>query len=62
MQRESIRDEEPMVDTWAEMKKVMRKRYVPSSFDMDLKLKLQILSQGSKGVDEYYKEMEILII
>ena len=51
-----------MVDTWVEMKKVMRKRYVPSSFDMDLKLKLQILSQGSKGVDEYYKEMEILII
>ncbi|XP_027912219.1 uncharacterized protein LOC114171289 [Vigna unguiculata] len=62
LQRQRIRDEEPLVDTWGEMKKVMRKRYVPSSFHRDLKLKLQRLSQGSKGVDEYYKEMEILII
>jgi len=29
---------------------------------MDLKLKLQRLSQGNKGVDIYYKEMEIFII
>lgn len=51
-----------MVDTWAKMKRVMRKQYVPSSLHKDLKLKLQRLSQGSKGVEEYYKEMEILII
>jgi len=62
LQRERIGDEEPMVDTWAYMKRVMRKRYIPSSFHRDLKLKLQRLSQGNKGVDEYYKEMEILII
>jgi len=51
-----------MVDNWAEMKRIMRKQYVPSSFHMDLKLKLQRLSQGSKGVEEYYKEIKILII
>jgi len=62
LQRERIRDEESMVDTWTKMKRVMRKQYVPSSFNKDLKLKQQRLSQGSKGVDEYYKEMEILII
>lgn len=62
LQRERIRDEEPMVDTWTEMKRIMRKRYIPSSFHRDSKLKLQKLSQGSKGVEEYYKEMEVLII
>ena len=35
----------------------MRKQYVPSSFYEDLKLKLQRFSQGSKGMEEYYKEM-----
>ncbi|XP_027912791.1 uncharacterized protein LOC114188764 [Vigna unguiculata] len=62
LQRQRIRDEEPLVDTLDEMKRVKRKWYVPSSFHRDLKLKLQRHSQGSKGVDEYYKEMEILII
>ena len=32
------------------------------SFHRDLKLKLQRFSQGSKGMEEYYKVMEILII
>ncbi|KAK7379836.1 hypothetical protein VNO78_34256 [Psophocarpus tetragonolobus] len=62
LQRERIRNEEPRVDTWAEMKKIMRRQYIPSSFHRDIKLKLQKLSQGSKGVEEYYKEMEMLII
>ncbi|KAK7376004.1 hypothetical protein VNO78_35080 [Psophocarpus tetragonolobus] len=62
LQRERIRYEEPRVDTWAEMKRIMRRRYIPSSFHRDIKLKLQKLSQGSKGVEEYYKEMEMLII
>ena len=44
LQRERIRDEEALVDTWDEMKRVMRKRYVRSSFHRDLKLKLQRLS------------------
>jgi len=29
---------------------------------MDLKLKLQRISQRSKGLEEYYKEIEILTI
>ncbi|XP_027348787.1 uncharacterized protein LOC113860563, partial [Abrus precatorius] len=56
------RNEEPLVDTWVEMKRIMRKRYVPTSYSRDLKFKLQKLSQGSKGVEEYYKEMEVLMI
>ena len=50
------------METWVEMKWIMRKRYVPASYTRDLKFKLQNLSQGSKGVEEYYKEMKVLMI
>ena len=61
-QRERARNEEPLVETWVEMKKIMRKRYVLASYTRDLKFKLLKLSQGSKGVEEYYKEMEVHMI
>ena len=35
---------------------------MPTSYPRDLKFKLPKLSQGSKGVEEYYKEMEVLMI
>ena len=50
------------METWVEMKRIMRKRYVPASYIRDLKFKLQKFSQGSKGVEEYYKEMELFMI
>ncbi|XP_057450484.1 uncharacterized protein LOC130742400, partial [Lotus japonicus] len=40
----------------------MRKRYVPSSHARDVKFKLQKLTQGSKSVEEYYKELEVLML
>lgn len=62
LQKKRARNEEPMVDTWTEMKKIMRKRYVPASYSRDLKFKLQKLTQGNKGVEEYFKEMDVLMI
>lgn len=62
LQKERVRNEEPMVDTWTEMKKIMRKQYVPASYSRDLKFKLQKLTQGNKGVEEYFKEMDVLMI
>jgi hypothetical protein len=50
------------IDTWAEMKKVMRRHFVPSSYQRDLHNRLQNLRQGTKSVDDYYKEMELLLI
>lgn len=56
------RNREPRIDTWEEMKAVMRRRFVPTHYYRDLHLKLQSLRQGSKSVEDYYKEMEIALI
>lgn len=56
------RSGEPPIQTWQEMKAVMRRRFVPSHYYRDLFTKLQTLNQGSRSVDEYFKEMEIAMI
>ena len=50
------------INTWAEMKRVMRRRFVPSSYQRDLRNRLQTLRQGSKSIDDYFKEMELLLV
>ena len=44
------------------MKEVMRARFVPTHYNRDFFKKLQLLKQGTKSVEEYYKEMEIAMI
>ncbi|KAF7832640.1 hypothetical protein G2W53_014973 [Senna tora] len=56
------RNFERPIDNWEDMKSVLRRRFVPSHYYRDLHLKLQNLKQGSKSVEEYYKEMEIAMI
>jgi hypothetical protein len=56
------RNRERPIDTWEEMKVVMRKRFVPSYYYRELYKKLQGLRQGSRSVEDYYKEMEIAMI
>ena len=50
------------INTWEEMKQVMRRRFVPSSYQRDLCNRLQMLKQGKRSVEEYYKEMELLLV
>ena len=50
------------IKTWDEMKAVMRRRFVPSHYYKDLYQNLQSLTQGSKSIEDYHKEMEITII
>ena len=54
-----IRNREPAMETWEEMKRVMQKRFVPTYYYWELYNKLQNLRQGSHSVEEYYKEMEV---
>jgi hypothetical protein len=48
--------------SWKSMKDLMRHRFVPEHYKRDMYNKLQQLTQGTKSVDEYYKEMELLMI
>jgi hypothetical protein len=56
------RNNERPVETWAELKAIMRRRFVPSHFYRDLYQKLQNLTQGSRSVEDYHKEMEVAMI
>jgi hypothetical protein len=48
--------------SWSGMKDLMRHCFVPEHYKRDMYNKLQQLTQGTKSVDEYYKEMELLMI
>jgi hypothetical protein len=50
------------IHTWEEMKRVMKRRFVPSSYERDLMNRMQTLRQGKRSVDEYFKEMELLLV
>ena len=46
---------EPPITTWAQMKDVMRAHFVPTYYNHDLFKKIQLIKQGTKSVEEYYK-------
>ncbi|KAK1619182.1 hypothetical protein QYE76_024699 [Lolium multiflorum] len=48
--------------TWVDMKRVMQEVFVPAYYTRQFHSKLCRLVQGTKSVDEYYKEMQILMI
>ncbi|XP_073300502.1 uncharacterized protein [Primulina huaijiensis] len=50
------------IETWDEMKRVMRKRFVPNHYYREMFKRLQTLRQGVKSVEDYYKEMEVVMI
>ncbi|XP_013688944.1 uncharacterized protein LOC106392685 [Brassica napus] len=56
------RNGEDHVDTWTEMKTIMRKRFFPSHYHRDLHNRLRKLTQGSRTVEEYYQELEMLML
>jgi hypothetical protein len=56
------RNQERPIETWGELKALMRRRFVPSHYYRDLYQKLQNLTQWSRSVEDYHKEMEVAMI
>ncbi|KAL9260332.1 hypothetical protein AKJ16_DCAP04304 [Drosera capensis] len=56
------RNGEDPITTWTQLKRTMRNRFVPDYYYRDLHQKLQCLTQGTKTVDEYHKEIEMMLI
>ncbi|XP_027166435.1 uncharacterized protein LOC113766439 [Coffea eugenioides] len=52
----------PELVPWPELRAMMRTRFVPGHYTRDLYHRLQTLVQGNRSVDEYHKEMEILML
>src|SRR2546422_1712015 len=46
---------------WSTLKELMRSRFVPSSYTRDLYNRLARLVQGGRSVEEYHKEMEMIM-
>src|SRR3954469_18971892 len=61
VQRRDENLEDP-IDTWEEVKEVMHTRFVLEHYTRDLFNKLTKLTQGTKYVEDYYKEMEIIMM
>ncbi|KAL4387991.1 hypothetical protein GQ457_09G017780 [Hibiscus cannabinus] len=57
-----MRTGEGPIRDWAEMKRIMRRQFVPSHYHRDLFQKLQGLRQGSRSVEDYYEEMEVAMM
>ncbi|XP_075507111.1 uncharacterized protein LOC142543625 [Primulina tabacum] len=50
------------IETWDAMKRVMRKRFVSNQYYREMFNMLQTLMQGVKSVEDYYKEMKVIMI
>ena len=49
------------VATWAELKVLMRARFIPIDYEQQLLLKVERLRQGPRSPDEFYKELRTLL-
>ena len=56
------RNYERPIDTWDDLKALMKRRFIPGHYHRDLFQRLQSLAQGTKSVEDYHKEMEVAIV
>ena len=51
-----------VVVSWNDLKACLRARFIPPHFRKDLMLKLQWFHQGTLCVDDYFKQLDTLLI
>jgi hypothetical protein len=56
------RNHERFVETWKEIKAIIRRRFIHSHYYVKLYQKLKCLSRDTKSVDEYHKKIEIAMV
>ena len=61
LQTERRRADEEKVCSWALMKRLMRRRFVPDYYKQEILMELQSLRQGKRSIEEYVKEFETLM-
>ncbi|XP_024011237.1 uncharacterized protein LOC112086510 [Eutrema salsugineum] len=49
------------IQTWRDMKYLLRLRYVPEHYHRDLQKRFRKLTQGTRSVEEYFEEFEKLL-
>ena len=52
----------PPISTWDELSAMMRRRFVPEHYHQELHQRLRRLLQGTKSVEDYHQEMEVLML
>jgi len=50
-----------VVVSWNDLKLYVRARFIPPHYRKELLLKIQRLHQGSRSVDEYFKDLELTL-
>ncbi|RDY01296.1 hypothetical protein CR513_15382, partial [Mucuna pruriens] len=48
-------------DTWADLRREMRTRFIPAPYTRDFYNKWQRMYKGSKSMEEYHKDMEVAL-
>ena len=56
------RNNEHPVETWDEMKTIMKRQFVPAHYYREFHKRPLRLTQGSKSVEDYHQEMEMIMI
>ncbi|RDY12097.1 hypothetical protein CR513_03156, partial [Mucuna pruriens] len=57
-----VRRRRPSVDTWTELRRELRERFISSYYTKDLYNKLQRLYPRCKSVEDYYKEVKMALM
>ncbi|XP_013624627.1 PREDICTED: uncharacterized protein LOC106330753 [Brassica oleracea var. oleracea] len=52
----------PPISTWDDLSTMIRRRFVPRHYHRELHQRLRRLLQGTKSVEDYHQEMEVLML